>query len=113
MANVPFILLNCGEQTRSLILSGDARLTRQQVARLAQMPPQEQKRLAQQFHSTGRLPKVSRPAKATLSLAHEPAILARTLLDQLGPGQTALLYHELAALLRGQPAGETKRKMPA
>jgi hypothetical protein len=39
--------------------------------------------------------------------------LARTLLDHLGPGQTALLYHELAALLRGQPAGETKRKMPA
>jgi hypothetical protein len=92
---------NCGEQARSLILSGDARLTRQQVGRLVQLPAQEQKRQFQEWENGGRLPTVPRPAKRMLCLDAEPAALARALWDHLGPNQAAQLYHHLAALFRG------------
>jgi hypothetical protein len=100
-ASVDALAANCGEPARSLILSGDARLTRQQVARLVQAPPQEQKRQFQELENGGRLPTVPRPAKRMLCLDAEPAALARALLDHLGPNQAAQLYHHLAALFRG------------
>jgi hypothetical protein len=112
-AAVDALAANCGEQARSLILSGDARLTRQQVARLTQMPPEEQKRLFQEFASGGQLPKLSRLAKRTLPLADRPAVLARLLIEKLGVDQATLLYRELAALLRQLPPGKTTLKMPA
>jgi len=72
-----------------------------QVARLAQLPAQEQKRHFQAFQEAGRWPTVPRPAKRTLPLDAEPAALGRTLWDQLGPHQAGLIYHHLAALIRG------------
>src|SRR5260370_21303737 len=93
-----------GEAARPVILSGDARLTRQQVARLAQMPAQVQKRQFQAFQEAGRWPTVPRPAKRTLPLDAEPATLARTLSYQLGPHQAGLLYLHLATFILAQTA---------
>src|SRR5712691_11050671 len=52
-AAVDALAQSWGEAARPLILSGDARLTRQQVARLAQLPAQEQKRQFQAFQEAG------------------------------------------------------------
>jgi len=109
---VDTLAANCGEQIRSLILSGDARLTRQQMTRLVQLSSQEQRQIFQQLQSGGRLPGLPRPPKRILS-AGEPASLARALLNRLGPEQAALVVHELTALIQKKAAEEAKRKMPA
>jgi hypothetical protein len=93
----------CGEEARSLILSGDARLTRQQATRLAQMPAQEQQQFFQEFRRSGRLPAVPRPPKRRLADG-EPASLARALFHRLGPEQTALVIQALTALLQKHAA---------
>jgi len=111
-AAVDTLAVNCGDQIRSLILSGDARLTRQQMTRLVQLVAEEQKRVVQQFQSGGRLPRLPRPPKRILA-ADEPAALAGALLRRLGPEQAALVYHQLGALLRQYAPGETKLKTPA
>ncbi len=100
-AAVDALAQSWGEAARALILSGDARLTRHQVARMAQLPAQVQKRQFQAFQEAGRWPTVPRPAKRMLPLDAEPATLARTLWDHLGPHQAGLVYHHLAALIRG------------
>jgi len=100
-AAVDALAQSWGEAARPLILSGDARLTRQQVARMAQLPVEEQKRQFQAFQEAGRWPTVPRPAKRTLPLDAEPASLARALWDHLGPHQAGLVYHHLAGLMRG------------
>lgn len=100
-AAVDALVQSCGEAARAQILSGDARLTRQQVARLAQLPAAKQQQQFQEFQKLGRWPTVPRPAKHTLCLDAEPAILARALWDHLGPHQAGLVYHHLATLFRG------------
>jgi len=104
----------CGEQARGLILAGDAKITRQQVTRLAQMGAEEQKRLFEELQKGGRLPSVPRPGKPTPSIADlPPQALARFLLDQLGFDKAALVFHALADLLRRQPIGGAMVKKPA
>ena len=68
---------------------------------MAQLPADEQKRQFQAFQEAGRWPTAPRPAKRTLPLDAEPASLARALWDHLGPHQAGLVYHHLAALIRG------------
>jgi len=109
---VDTLAANCGEGIRSLILSGDARLTRQQMTRLVQLAADEQKRLCRECQSGGRLPRLPRPPKRILS-ADEPAALARALLRRLGPDQATQVYHQLGALLRQYAPGESKLKSPA
>jgi hypothetical protein len=46
---VDVLAASCGEQARGLILAGDAKITRQQVTRLAQMEAAEQKRLFEEL----------------------------------------------------------------
>jgi len=111
-AAVDALAANCGEQIRRLILSGDARLTRQQMTRLVQLPAEELKRRFEELQSGGRLPRLPRPPKRILT-ADEPAALAGALLRRLGPEQAALVYHQLGALLRQYAPGETKLKTPA
>ncbi len=110
---VDAVAASCGEEARRAILAGDARLTRPQVARLAELPPGEQNRLFQEFQKGSRLPSVPRPAKRTLPLDAEPLALARALLDHLGADQAALVFHALADLLKRQAPGEMKLKTPA
>ena len=111
---VDALAINCGEQARGLILAGDAKITRQQVTRLAQMEGEEQKRLFAELQKGGRLPSVPRPAKPAPSLADlHPQALARFLLDQLGFDKAALVFHALADLLRRQPIGGVMVKKPA
>jgi hypothetical protein len=99
----------CGPELRQRVLAREVNWSRATIARLAKLPPDQQKRLVDEAVATGkrlRLASGGRKAAGVRLPAGPPAGQARALLGHLGWGKAAALVRELSALLGISLAGE-------
>jgi hypothetical protein len=110
------LALACGADARSLILTRDARLTRRDVARLARLSPDEQRRLFAKVRAASGRPRdlwagEEGEAPRRLVLPAEPEPLADALVTKLGAAQAAALVRLLAERLgQAEPPPRTRRR---
>jgi hypothetical protein len=104
------IAANCGNEAKQAVLSGKTTLSREEVANVAALPPEQQRQKVKEVVGNRKKPPRKKPAKQArhITLPKEPKALVRVLVEQLGRQEAARVHQELGKVLGTSETASTK-----